>query len=410
MTIAPDQRPSVETVIEDELVRTVFQPIVRLADGQVVGHEALARGPRDTPLESPAALFSAAQAAGLTAELDKLCMRTAFTGAEQAGLRTLFINAEPSTFSGPVPRPGHQMQVVVEVTERDVVLRPADLLDALERARDDGWAVAVDDVGVDWRSLAMLPVIAPEIVKLDRSVLAAGPIEESGRVLRACRAHIDRRAGMLVAEGIEDDDHAQLAIGFGAALGQGYHFGRPAAEPLSVSASLSFDTPWVRTDRHVTPFELVKRESVPTAVTTKRHLLPFSRDIEIDASSHRDPHILLATFQAAELFTAETQARYARIAEGLAFVAIYGAGIGSEPAAGVVGTSLSDGEPLCEEWDVVSVGPHQSSALIARDLGDRGPDLDRRFEYVLLSDRGIIERAARSLMLRITAARASQRV
>jgi EAL domain-containing protein (putative c-di-GMP-specific phosphodiesterase class I) len=394
----------IEDILERELVTVAFQPIVELPSGNVVAYEALARGPRGTQMESPAALFEGALAAQLTRQLDELCMRTAFTAASRAGVGTLFVNAEPTTFTGPAILPDSGMQVVVEVTERGLVDRPAELLDALERAREIGWGIALDDIGADWRSLAMLPIISPEIIKLDRAVLADGPSRESGRVLRASRAHADRHHATLLAEGIEDSDHAQQAIAFGAALGQGYHLGRPAPMPAEpVAALLQLPPPTATLERSVTPFGLLKREGIATAVTTKRQLLPISQDIEIDATEQPDPNILLGTFQSAERFSQETRARYAELSQGLAFVAAFGHGMSPRPTAGVRGVNLADREPLGEEWVVVSIGPHQTSALISRDLGDDGPDLERRFEYALLSDRDIIERAARSLMLRITA-------
>jgi EAL domain-containing protein (putative c-di-GMP-specific phosphodiesterase class I)/DICT domain-containing protein len=403
MTARPGD-PTIADVIERGLVSVAFQPIVELAGGDVVAHEALARGPSGTALEAPTALFAAAGAARLTDALDELCMRTAFRAARHAGIRTLFVNAEPSVFGGPVVRPETDMQVVVEVTERGVVDRPAELLDALERSREAGWGVALDDIGADWRSLAMLPVIAPEVIKLDRGVIAGGPSRESSRILRASRAQIDRHAGILLAEGIEDPDHAQQAIAFGAALGQGFLLGRPAPSPARSSAPpLGFTVPSTTIERELTPFGLLRREGIATAVTTKRQLLPIARDIEDDAAEQSDPNILLGTFEDAELFGAATRERYARLAEGLAYVAVFGCGIEPRPAAGVVGASLEAGEALAEEWVVVSIGPHQTSALIARDLGDEVADLERRFEYALLSGRDIIEQAARSLMLRITA-------
>ena len=395
---------SVEELIERELVTPHFQPIVALPGGEVIAYEALARGPQRTRLESPAVLFAAAASVNLTRQLDELCMRTAFRAASRAGVRTLFVNAEPSTFAGPAVRPDSEMQVVVEVTERGLIDRPAELLDALERAREAGWGIALDDIGADWRSLAMLPVISPEIIKLDRAVLATGPTRESGRVLRASRAHVDRRGGSLLAEGIEDAHHAQQATAFGAVLGQGFHLGRPAPLPVEPAATrLRLPPASVAIERSVTPFGLLQREGIATAVTTKRELLPISRDIEIDATEQPDPNVLLSTFETAERFTHKTRQRYRQLADGLAFVAAFGHGMEPYPAPGVVGVALAEREPLSQEWVVVSIGPHQTSALIARDLGDEVPDLDRRYEYALLSGRDIIERAARSLMLRITA-------
>ena len=68
------------------------------------------------------------------------------------------------------------------------------------------------------------------------------------------------------------------------------------------------------------------------------------------------------------------------------------------PAHGVRGTALHPGDPLRGEWDVIMVGPHFAAALVARDRGDDGPDADRRFDFVITHDRGLVVRAAQPLL------------
>jgi DICT domain-containing protein len=75
-----------------------------------------------------------------------------------------------------------------------------------------------------------------------------------------------------------------------------------------------------------------------------------------------------------------------------------------EPAAGVRGGHLTGDDPLRDEWTVVVVSPHFSGALIARDVGDDGPDLERRFDYVITHDRELVTEAARIMLGRIVPA------
>jgi DICT domain-containing protein len=117
-----------------------------------------------------------------------------------------------------------------------------------------------------------------------------------------------------------------------------------------------------------------------------------------------DPVVILGTFQSARHFTARTARRYARLAERSAFVGAFGVGLSDAPAPGVRGASLHANEQLAGEWNVVVVGPHHAAALIARDLGDGGPDLERRYAHTLIEDRELVLRAARALMLRIVGA------
>lgn len=78
-----------------------------------------------------------------------------------------------------------------------------------------------------------------------------------------------------------------------------------------------------------------------------------------------------------------------------------GVGMPAVPAAGVLGARLPASDALRGEWDVIVLGPQYAAALVSRDLGDDGPDRDRRFEAVITHDRELVIEAARSLMSRL---------
>lgn len=382
-----------------------FQPIVNLATGEVVAYEALAR---DEQGRFPAEAFAAARAAGALDRLDRECQEAALRDA--AGLRwpaTLFVNVEPECFDGPDDLEAPDCAVIVEVTERGLTHRPAELLLAVERVRARGWGVAVDDVGVDWRSLALLPFLRPDVVKLDRSVLAEATSPAAARAVRGAKAHLERHGGLLLAEGVEDAGHERRAIALGATLAQGWHYGHPA--PLPPTTALTSRSPVARLVAphspigDLTPFQVVRTHGIPLGVATKAELLPLSLDLEEEAEATRYPSVVLATFQDAQRFTPSVAERYKRLAAGAAFVGAFGVGMSPEPAPGVRGASLASGEALRDEWCVIVVGPHSALALIARDVGDGGADADRRFEYVLTEDRALVMHAARALMLRVVA-------
>src|ERR687886_964309 len=167
--VTPPAAPAttIDDVLGDGSVRSVFQPIVELDTGRVVAYEALARGPQG-PLERPDHLFAAARAAGRLAELDQACRTAAFRGAVAAGLLaplTVFVNVEPEVLDrAPLDdllaiaegAPG-ELRVVMEITERALATRPAELLRTVERVRELGWGLALDDVGAEAMSLAFMP-------------------------------------------------------------------------------------------------------------------------------------------------------------------------------------------------------------------------------------------------------------
>jgi DICT domain-containing protein len=129
--------------------------------------------------------------------------------------------------------------------------------------------------------------------------------------------------------------------------------------------------------------------------------------LEALAADGSEPAVLLACFQEAKHFTPATARRYARIAGHSPLVAALGVGLTDEPIPGVRGACLSEDDPLHGEWNVIVIGPHRAVALVAKDLGDSGPDRERRFAFVVTHDRALVVEAARSLLGWLAPARLS---
>jgi DICT domain-containing protein len=151
-----------------------------------------------------------------------------------------------------------------------------------------------------------------------------------------------------------------------------------------------------------TPFEIVA-EKRPLRRADKTLLLELSRSIERQTSNQGHAAVVISSFQEASHFTPETAGRYARLAQDAALVAAFGAGMDAEPAPGVRGIHLTDDEVLRGEWNVTVLGPHFGAAFVARDLGDHGPDRERRFDFALTHDRELVTEVARSMMRRLSA-------
>jgi EAL domain-containing protein (putative c-di-GMP-specific phosphodiesterase class I) len=412
---APRGFSSIAGVIGQRAVHSVYQPLVDLYSGDTVGYEALARGPQGSPLERPDALFAAAASAGLECELEWQCQRAALEGAMQAGLapgQALFVNLEPSVSLADRPaelvRLGEaalrRFPIFVEITERALTDRPAELLASVERLRALGARIALDDVGADSRSLALMPFLAPDVIKLDLRLVQENPSRHVAEIVHAVSAEAERTGALVLAEGIETEAHRQTALALGARYGQGWLFGRP--EPLRPHGQAIADAIPRRRRRarraHHSPFEVVTQDRA-TRRGNKRLLLALSRQIEEQALGLGDAGVVLSTFQQAEYFTPPTAALYARMADTSALVAALGVGLAQAPAQGVRGVALDDQDPLRGEWDVIVISPHFSMAFVARELGDSGPDLERRFDFAMTYDRDLAIAAAHALMGRLAA-------
>src|SRR5262249_35778455 len=89
-------RTTLQDVILGEGLTSVYQPIVDLGTGDIFAFEALSRGPRGTPFESPATLFAIAEEVDLTVELDRACFRGALRNAMTLEpVHRLFVNLPP---------------------------------------------------------------------------------------------------------------------------------------------------------------------------------------------------------------------------------------------------------------------------------------------------------------------------
>jgi EAL domain-containing protein (putative c-di-GMP-specific phosphodiesterase class I) len=394
-------------------VRSVYQPIVDLDTGRTVAVEALARGP-EGPLQSPGALFGAAAAAGLVDELEWACRTAALQGALDGGLCAsiaLFVNVESAQLGRAVPAAlraleasaQQRLHVVLELTERDLERRPAEVLAATRSARAAGWGVALDDVGAVPASLALMPLIRPDVVKLDMHLVQDRQTVEVAAIASAVASYAEESGALVLAEGIETELHRERALALGATLGQGWLFARPA--PLA-----DLDVPAVARplallgepdeDDYASPFNRVGGR-LPLRIARKSQLLAMSRHIERQAEIQPNPPILLAAFEHADFFTPATARRYAAFASRCPLVGAFGVDLPGEPAPGVRGTPIDVEDPLADEWTVVVLSPHFAAALLARDLGEPRRTPDRRFEFALTHDRRLVTAAARSLATRI---------
>ena len=364
------------------------------------------------------ALFAAARAVGREAELDWVCRAVAFRTALEAGLDrsiTLFVNVEPVALRTPCPpdllgvvdRARTRLRVVTEMTERAIAADPSALLAATAGSRAAGWGVALDDVGADPLSLALMPFVHPDVVKLDMGLLHNPQDPRTAQVVSAVLAYAEASGAVILAEGVETDQHLQVARTMGATVGQGWYYGRPGPLPVQLPPTgplltLLGTSPDARAQT-ATPFSIVAA-SRPVTRTSKTLLMPMSRYLEAQAGEGSQPPVLLACFQDSQHFTTGTAKRFTRIAAHSPLVAAFGAGLADEPVPGVRGAHLEAGDPLAGEWNVIVVGPHYAAALVARDLGDTGPDADRRFDYVVTHDRQLVVAAARSLLQWLTPA------
>ena len=228
-----------EQILNENRIRSVFQPIVSLSEGNVFGYEALSRGPIGTRLETANALFEAAQAIGATQRLERVCRFRSIAAA--AGIPSgcyLFLNLNPRVLeeqntglSREVIEQSRlaQERVVLEITEKQAI---ADF-DLLKRTLlyyyRQGFKVAIDDAGAGHNSLRAVTEVRPHFIKLDMALVRDIDRDRAKNALVSAIIIFAKRIdAKVLAEGIETVDELATLIEIGVDLGQGFLLGRPS--------------------------------------------------------------------------------------------------------------------------------------------------------------------------------------
>jgi diguanylate cyclase (GGDEF)-like protein len=243
---------AIARVVTDRLVRPVYQPIVDLTNGRVIGFEGLSRPTAESGFADPGSMFSAAEAVGRTVELDLSCLHAVVAGARQmAPEQMLTINISPRTVEAPHFSADALMsllgryaiapeRVVIELTEREKVEDLNRLQANLGALQRHGLRIAADDVGAGNAGLRLLSQMRFDIVKIDLSLVQEGAERDSSRaVLRSLRELAARWQATVIAEGLETPSQMRMVRELGVGAGQGYLLARPMAEPTMLSVDIA---------------------------------------------------------------------------------------------------------------------------------------------------------------------------
>jgi EAL domain-containing protein (putative c-di-GMP-specific phosphodiesterase class I) len=404
--MTPDQPPPV-TSADDTLarlglldLRPVYQPVVDLRDGHVVAYEALARGPADSELESPAQLFAAARAERVVGEFDRACREAALRGFSVGGGEdssfALFINADADALVDDViDLPQSRHMLIVEVNEQALVSRPDAVLRALTRFRREGWGVAIDDIGADSRSLALMSLLYPDVIKLDLRLLRERSAGDVARIVTAVGAESEGRQALVLAEGIDSEEQLATARAFGAVLGQGFLLGSPAPLPdtmpepgRKLRLTSSGGDPWGASPfSRVTNWKRPARGSRELAARTAE--LVARQALELGESV-----IVLAAFPHEGQMTNAEAWMLRELAASVAFVGAIG-GSPELEAAGVRIGPLAPQDPLRGTWTVAALGPSCNACFVAAERKDGD------YDFAISYDRDLVVESAMLMMARV---------
>ncbi|HEX8465124.1 MAG TPA: EAL domain-containing protein [Abditibacterium sp.] len=243
-------------VLRDKAIYSVFQPIVRcgtrphgletdvLKVPEIFGYECLMRGSYKGEVVSPLTMLEMARAADLVFQLDLAARRSALLGAGQNRIKQkVFINFSPNAVYDPwhclrstvntVDEVGlRRDQVVFELTETERMPEIKHLKRIVQFYREEGFQVALDDVGSGYSSLNVLVALRPDYVKIDMDLIRDVDKDAAKAIVAGKLLETVCELGLAtVAEGIERHEELAWVRDHGSTFAQGYLFARPATPP-----------------------------------------------------------------------------------------------------------------------------------------------------------------------------------
>lgn len=235
-----------QTSLEDESLRPVFQPIFDLRRQRFLGYEGLIRGPSESALESPLALFRHARRIGKAGQVEQAAHRRlleAFAGERLRG--NLFLNCSADLLFA-IPEQSdilrrkdlpsiyglHPSRIVLEITELERARFGDEFMRTLDAFRRLGYRFAIDDLGEGFSNARLWNELRPDVVKVDRHFIAGIDRDPFKRkFVKAIQGLAEDFGVLLIAEGVETAEELRAVRDLRVQAAQGFFIEHPSAEP-----------------------------------------------------------------------------------------------------------------------------------------------------------------------------------
>ena len=242
------------SIIEEGRIHPVFQPIVSLRDGQILGYEALSRIDGKTKIQDMEEFFQLGVHYGKTWEIEKLCRKkilqtyAQFPETQKTG--KLFINVNPLVMQDEKFKQNYTKKqlekrgiasekIVIEVTERNTIDNLQEFQDTMKHYQQEGYEIAIDDVGSCYSGLNVIANTKPRYIKIDMALVRGidkDPMRQA--LLKGLVEMANHTSFELIAEGIETEDELEMLMKLGIDYGQGYLLERPGRDLMPIRQSI----------------------------------------------------------------------------------------------------------------------------------------------------------------------------
>jgi len=243
-----------KNIIDNRAIRTVFQPIISLRDGEVLGHEALSRITYDCTIKDMETLLALAGQYNCLWDLEQLCRTRAFEAAFRFMIppynKKLFINVNPNVLHDESFQTGltreylnqyhiSSSNIIFEITERNIIKDIDSFIATVNHYKSQSYKIAIDDAGAGYSGLNLISDVNPNYIKLDMKLTRDIHSDGLKAALVKGMVELSKISDIsLIAEGIETEQELETLIGLGVQYGQGFFIQYPDAEVKDIDPAL----------------------------------------------------------------------------------------------------------------------------------------------------------------------------
>ena len=247
-------RYELEKIIKNREIFTVFQPIISLRNGSVLGYEALSRVSCKSRFKQTEKLFATAEKTGCLWDLELLCRSKALEAATSfmtgPNNKKLFLNVNPNIIHDENFKKGFTREflgefniepqnVVFEITERNIIKDIDVFKKAISHYKAQDFLIAIDDAGAGYSGLNLISEVSPDFLKIDMQLIRNINNDNIKYALVKGLVEFSKLTNAaLIAEGIETYEELLTVINLGVQYAQGYFIQRPEKEIIDISPSL----------------------------------------------------------------------------------------------------------------------------------------------------------------------------
>lgn len=251
MILTNEIKKQMMEILKNREIKAVFQPIVSLKNGTVYAYEALSRITLKQCSFRIGEAFEIAQEMNCLWALEKLCrVNSIKMSSEKPKHAKLFLNVDPniihdSDFKSGVT--GVKLKkynldcndIVFEATERSAIQDMDTFQKSLNHYRQQGFSVAIDDVGSGYSGINRIFEINPQFIKIDMEIMKDIARDERKRSFVAALAQFATDSQIaLIAEGIETEEQLEVAVSLHIDYAQGYYFAKPSEKFTKIDSKL----------------------------------------------------------------------------------------------------------------------------------------------------------------------------